>query len=259
MEPSLRQLLEVAQDAAFAAGRHTLAYFQNGPWVDHKPDGSPVTLADREAEAVLRATIGRAFPGHTILGEEGGEQAGDPAYRWIVDPIDGTRSFIRGVPLYGTLVGVEVHGEAAVGVVYMPALDEMVAAASGHGCTWNGRVARVSGECDLAKALALTTDERAARRRDDGWERLARACAMQRTWGDCYAYVLVATGRAELAIDPIMNPWDCAALLPVIEEAGGRFTAWDGARTIRGGEALATNGSLHEAALGLLGKPRRQP
>jgi histidinol-phosphatase len=256
-EPSLRNLLDVAQEAAFAAGRHTLAYFQNGPAVEQKSDGTPVTIADREAEAILRRIVGRAFPTHTILGEESGEQRGDPAYRWIVDPIDGTKSFVRGVPLYGTLVGVEVRGEPAVGVVFMPALDEMVAAATGHGCTWNGRPARVS-ECGaLDTALALVTDERSARQRDEGWARLSAACAMQRTWGDCYAYVLVATGRAELAVDPYMNPWDCAALAPVIEEAGGRFTAWSGERTIHGGDAIASNGRLHDAARALLCKAPR--
>ena len=175
--------------------------------------------------------------------------------RWIVDPIDGTRTFVRGVPFYGTLIGVEVGGEPVVGVVYLPALDEMVAAARGLGCTRNGRTCRVSVEGRLDQALAVVTEERTARARSGAWDRLVAATAMQRTWADCYGYVLVATGRAEVALDPIMNIWDCAALLPIVEEAGGRFTDWSGRRTIDGGEAVATNGFLHGDVLDLLREP----
>jgi histidinol phosphatase-like enzyme (inositol monophosphatase family) len=259
--PSLRALLDVAVEVAWAAGRRTLGHFRNGRdgvAVDIKADGTPVTVADREAEQVMRAIIGRAFPTHTVLGEEQGEQAGDPDYRWILDPIDGTKTFVAGVPLYGTLVGVEVRGEPAVGVVNMPALGELVAAATGLGCTVNGRPCGVSSVRDLGQALVGCTDVRDAQRRGPGWDRLASETRLQRTWGDCYSYVLVATGRAEVALDPEMNTWDCAALMPIIEEAGGRFTAWSGERTIRGGDAVATNGALHDVVLGLL-DDRRDP
>src|SRR5690349_22160620 len=147
----------------------------------------------------MRAIIARAFPDHGILGEEEGETAGAAPYRWIIDPLDGTRTFVRGVPLYGTLVGVEIHGEPVVGVVHMPALDETVAAARGEGCTWNGRPCRVSSVSRLADALVVVTDERSARARSAAWDRLVSRTAMQRTWADCYGYVLVATGRAEVA------------------------------------------------------------
>jgi fructose-1,6-bisphosphatase/inositol monophosphatase family enzyme len=156
------------------------------------------------------------------------------------------------VPLFGTLVGVEVDGEPMVGVIYLPALDETIAAARGEGCTWNGRPCRVSAVARLDEALVVVTDERAARARSQAWARLAAATRMQRTWGDCYGYALVATGRAEVALDPVMNVWDCAALLPILEEAGGRFTDWRGRRTIRGGEAVGTNGALHAAVLDVL-------
>jgi fructose-1,6-bisphosphatase/inositol monophosphatase family enzyme len=159
------------------------------------------------------------------------------------------------VPLYGTLVGLEVRGEPSVGVVYLPALDELVAAARGLGCTWNGKPCRVSATERLADALVAVTDERTARRRSAAYLQLAEATALQRTWADCYAYVLVATGRAEVALDPIVNVWDCAALLPIVEEAGGRFTDWRGRRTIHGGEAVASNGALHEQVLALLAEP----
>jgi histidinol phosphatase-like enzyme (inositol monophosphatase family) len=254
-EPSLRDLLAVAVEAARTGGRRTLAYFNRGTEVEWKTDGTPVTIADREAEAAMRGVIGRAFPEHGILGEEEGERAGTVPYRWIIDPLDGTRSFVRGVPLYGTLVGVEVREEPVVGVIYLPALDEMIAAARGEGCTWNGRPCRVSARTRLDDALLVVTDERAARARSGAYERLAAGTELQRTWADCYGYALVATGRAEIALDPAMNVWDCAALLPVVEEAGGRFTDWRGRRTIRGGEAVATNGILHDAVVEILQKP----
>jgi len=251
-EPRLRDLLDVAMAAAWAGGRRTLAYFNAGVPVEWKPDATPVTAADREAETLIRQTIARAFPDHAVLGEEEGESPGRAPYRWIVDPLDGTRSFVRGVPLYGTLVGVEAHGEPVVGVVYLPALDEMVAAARGEGCTWNGRPCRVSPVDRLADALVVVSDERSARTRSEAYARLAARTQLQRTWGDCYGYVLVATGRAEVALDPVVNVWDCAALLPVVEEAGGRFTDWKGRRAIDAGEAVATNAALHAPVLELL-------
>jgi histidinol phosphatase-like enzyme (inositol monophosphatase family) len=255
-DPDLRSLLVVAQEAAFVGGRRTLAYYGTGTAAaEAKADHTPVTLADRESERLIRTIIARAFPDHAVLGEEDGETAGTAPVRWIVDPLDGTRTFVRGVPLYGTLIGVEVRGEPSIGVVYLPALDEMVAAARGLGCTWNGRPCRVSATPALADALAVVTDERAARARSGAWDRIATRTAMQRTWADCYGYVLIATGRAEVALDPAMNVWDCAALLPIVEEAGGRFTDWSGRRTIHGGEAVATNGALHEQVLALLAEP----
>ncbi len=249
-EPQLAELLAVAQEAAWVGGRRTLAYFNTGTAAtEWKADATPVTMADREAERLMRGIIGRAFPDHAILGEEDGETAGTAPYRWILDPLDGTRTFVRGVPLYGTLVGLEAHGEPVVGVVYLPALDEMVSAAHGLGCRWNGRICRVSSATTLDAALLCVTDERVARGRSGAFDRLASAVPMQRTWADCYAYVLVATGRAEIAMDPLMNVWDCAALLPIVEEAGGRFTDWKGTRTIHGNEAVATNGHLHSVVL----------
>src|SRR5262249_55899092 len=193
-----------------------------------------------------------AYPGHGILAEEGGEKPGRQPFRWIVDPLDGTRTFVRGVPLFGTLVGVEGEGEPLVGVVYLPALDELITAARGEGCRWNGRTCHVSTVGRLDDALLVVTDERSARARSGAYERLAARTQLQRTWADCYGYALVATGRAEVALDPVMNVWDCAALLPVVEEAGGRFPDWQGRRARHGGEAAATNGVLHDAVLEVL-------
>jgi len=251
-EPALRDLLEVAVEAALAGGRRTLAYFNSGEPVEWKADGSPVTVADREAEALMRRIIEGTYPGHAILAEESGEKPGRQPFRWIVDPLDGTRTFVRGVPLFGTLVGVEAYGEPLVGVVYLPALDELITAARGEGCRWNGRTCHVSTVSRLEDELLVVTDERSARARSGAYERLASRTQLQRTWADCYGYVLVATGRAEVALDPVMAVWDCAALLPIVEEAGGHFTDWRGQRTIHSGEAVATNGVLQREVLGLL-------
>jgi histidinol phosphatase-like enzyme (inositol monophosphatase family) len=243
-DPTLRALLDVAMEGAYLAGRHALGYFNTGVTSEAKADNSPVTVADREAERVLREHIARAFPGHAILGEEEGETTGNNAFRWIVDPIDGTKTFLAGVPLWGVLVGVEVRGAPAVGVIYLPALDEMVCAADGLGCAWNGRPCRVSSTNCLDESLLLTTSVTACRARSDAWDNLAARTRLQRTWGDCYGYVLVATGRADIMLDPAMNPWDSAALLPILREAGGHFSDWQGTPTIWTGDAMATNAVL---------------
>lgn len=252
-DPTPRRLLEVALAAADAAGTAAMRWFRDPPRTETKADGTPVTLADREAERILRETILRTFPDHAVLGEEDGESAGAAPYRWVLDPIDGTKSFVRGVPLWGTLVAVERDGEPVAGVCAMPALGETVAAARGAGCTWNGRPCRVSATERLADALLVCTSSRSARRRTADFVRLEDAVGTVRGWSDCWAYVLVATGRADLAADPTMKPWDCGPFVTILEEAGGRFTDWTGRRTIRGGDAVASNGRLHDAALAILG------
>ncbi|MBP8252020.1 MAG: histidinol-phosphatase [Herpetosiphon sp.] len=253
--PTLEQLLDVARQAAYLGGRRTLAYFNTGVAVETKSDETPVTRADREAETVIRDYINQHFPDHAIIGEEHGEQRGSADYRWIIDPIDGTKSFIHGVPIYGVLIGVEVANQPSVGVVYLPALDEMVSAATGLGCWWNGRRAHVSTVERLADATILTTSVTSCMKRSDAYEKLAAQTKLQRGWGDCYGYVLVATGRAEIMIDPAMNPWDCAPMLPIMREAGGHFAAWDGTPTIWGKDAFATNDALYaEVAAALKAK-----
>jgi histidinol phosphatase-like enzyme (inositol monophosphatase family) len=257
--PSLNDLLSVAIDAAYLAGRRTLAYFNTRLPVEIKADNTPVTRADREAEDIIRTCIARAFPDHAILGEEAGNTDGNPDYRWIIDPIDGTKSFVCGVPLYGVLIGVEVHGKPAVGVVYMPALDEMLAAATGLGCRWNGRPARVSSVSRLQDAALMTSSITSAIARSDAFAVLAGKTKLQRTWGDCYGYVLVATGRADIMLDASIKLWDVAPMLPIIQEAGGRFTDWTGRPTTHGKDALATNGQLHEPVLQILKVEKARP
>jgi histidinol phosphatase-like enzyme (inositol monophosphatase family) len=247
----IQELLELATELAHEAGALTLRYYGGLVEYDAKGDGSPVTLADREAEQLIRGRVGSRFPGHGVLGEEFGESNSGARVRWIVDPIDATRSFMRGVPLYGVLIGVEVAGQAVVGVAHFPPLQETVAAGQGLGCTWNGEAARVSPVDSMGRAVVLTTDvERILSRPEgSGWRRLQRKCAFSRTWGDCYGHALVATGRAEVMVDPIMNPWDAGPFLTIVTEAGGRFTSREGEATIHGGSGISTNGLLHPEVL----------
>ncbi len=250
--PERSELLQVAIEAAREGGRRALEYFGRAFPVETKPDGSPVTPADRASEEGIRDTILRRFPTHSILGEESGARPGDPRVVWIIDPIDGTKSFVRGVPLFGVLVGVEVDRHPSVGVAFLPALGDMVEAARGLGCRWNGRTAHVSEVDRLSDALLLTTSVRAVERRGIPFRRLIEASGFQRGWGDCYGHVLVATGRAEAMLDPHVAPWDNAPFLPILEEAGGRFTDWEGRPTIRSPDSLSTNGRLHDGVLQLL-------
>jgi len=251
----LRKLLDFATEAAWTAGQTALARFQTGVPVETKEDGSPVTVADRETEQMLRSLIEERFPDHAIVGEELGEAPRDSDHCWFIDPIDGTRAYVHGVPLFGVLLGLEIAGKMALGVAHLPALGEMLAAARGLGCRWNGRPARVSTVSKLDEALVVYTD---AAYLDVGapaaWKRLQAATALQRGWGDCYGHCLVATGRAEVMLDPIVHPWDCAALLPILEEAGGSFTDWQGRAQIEGGDAFSTNGLLFEEVRALLGE-----
>jgi histidinol-phosphatase len=242
----LRNLLEFAVEVAWRAGRVTLAHFQTGIAAETKADASPVTVADREAEHLARELIEARFPRDGILGEEFGATRPDAARRWILDPIDGTRSFVRGVPFYGVMLALEEGGDAVLGVLHFPALGETVYAARGEGCWWDGRRARVSAVDRLEDAVVLTTDVEniEARGFGAGWERLRRRVSFVRTWGDCYGHALVATGRAEAMLDPILSPWDAAALRPIVEEAGGVYTDWTGNPTHLGESGVSTNAAL---------------
>ncbi len=250
---SSAEYLDFALEAAWQAGRFALAHYQTGVAVESKADHTPVTLADRGAEELLRRLIARRFPSHAIVGEEHGPSERDSDHRWIIDPIDGTRSFVRGVPLWGVLLGLEIAGEMVAGVIHLPALDETVGAALGAGCRWNARRARASVTADPSQALLCYTDVGSLEAHPSGcWPRLRAATALQRGFSDCYGYVLVATGRAEIMVDAVVSPWDVAPLPPILRECGGRFSDWTGRETIHGGNAVATNGPLHDAVLDLL-------
>ena len=247
----IRELLDFAVTLAHEAGDLTLTHFGHLVDYDAKGDGSPVTVADRQGEQLIRGRIAERYPDHGVLGEEFGETRAGARVRWILDPIDGTRSFMRGVPLFGVLIGIEVDGEAVVGVAHFPPLRETVAAGRDLGCTWNGSPCRVSPVTRIEDAVVLTTDvERAlTSAADPGWRTLQQRAAFSRTWGDCYGHALVATGRAEVMIDPVLEPWDSGPFLTILSEAGGRFTTVGGEATIHGGSGVSTNGPMHEAVL----------
>lgn len=249
--PNLRSILDFALEAAQAAGDLTLQYFQTALTPELKADQTPVTIADRGAEKLLRERIGRAYPDHGILGEEFGETLGRVPARWILDPIDGTFSFIAGVPLYSVLIGFEWAGELLAGVIHLPALKETIHAARGHGCRWNDRPAKVNDVSDLGQARLLHGGLKTIYKHGRGaaFERLRNGCKSDRSWCDAYAYALVATGRSEIALDPIMSLWDVAALVPILSEAGGRITDWSGGAANLHREAIATNGRLHDQVI----------
>jgi histidinol-phosphatase len=252
--PPLREQLIFAVEVAWRAGRATLSRFQTGITARLKDDASPVTEADLAAERAARKLIQQRFPRDGIVGEEMGEVRSEAGRRWIIDPIDGTRSYIRGVPLYGVLLALEEAGRTVLGVIHLPALQETVYAARGVGCWWNGKRACVSSVNRMDQAMVLTTDVAAIvdHGRGGGWDRLLASGARSRTWGDCYGYALVATGRAEAMVDPILSIWDAAALPPIIEEAGGVISDWDGAPSHTNGNLVATNGRLAEEIRALL-------
>jgi len=254
VKSELNELLQFAVELGRGAGEITLEYFRKDPETETKSDGSYVTIADRHAESYLREEIGKRYPDDGVVGEEELEQRGLSGRRWIVDPIDGTFAFVHGVPFYGVLIALEIEGEPVLGVVNMPALGEIVYAAKGIGCFLNGEPASVSKSAELKDALLLATDFTSCAKHGFGHaaELLQGRAKASRTWGDCYGYVLVATGRADVMLDPVMNLWDCAPLLPIMEEAGGTFTDWRGVRTISGGNSIATNGLLFDELMRLV-------
>lgn len=239
-------LLQAVHDVAELAAKVAMGWYRRSIEVETKGDGSPVTVADRAAEEAAREWIQARFPNDGIEGEEFGVTRADARRRWILDPIDGTKAFVRGVPLWGTLVACCEGESVLAGAACYPAVGETIAAAPGEGCWWNGARAGVSTVSDLAHATALITDDRFLGNPDrfTQWQTLASRAGVVRTWGDCYGYLLVATGRAEIMVDDIMNPWDAAALQPIITEAGGTFTAWNGVATAFGGSVIASNAAL---------------
>lgn len=256
----LTQRLDFALHAAREAGKTTLKYFNSHSLgIQTKGDGTPVTQADRMAEHEFRQLVGARYPADAVAGEEYGTCPGTSGFTWIVDPIDGTFSFIHGVPLYGTLVGLERDGRMLLGVIHMPALNESVYAARGCGAWYtvgdaDPVPARVSGVTSLDDATVLTTSSDYFRKANalDTLDDIQRTVGNTRGWSDCYASLLVATGRAEAVVEPIIHKWDVAAIQPIIEEAGGRYSDWSGVNSVEGPDALISNGHVHDALLDVL-------
>lgn len=246
----LQRYLDAAQEIAWEAGRLTLGWFNRGVEVIDKADGSPVTVADRDAETLVRRAIEARFPDHGIRGEEHGpkEARAGCSYTWYIDPIDGTKSFVHGVPLYSNLLALVRDGKPVVGIIQLPALGEQLAAAEGLGCRLNGRPVRVSQIADLSRAVVLTSDSRdlGISAPTPGWRPLWEGCRFPRSWGDGYGYYLVATGRAEVMLDARAADYDLAPMPVILREAGGAFFDWRGEETFLGGHGAACNAALAE-------------
>lgn len=252
-------LLEAVTEVARVTGDVALRFFRTGVDVETKGDGSPVTIADKTAEHEAREWIAARFPGDAVLGEEYGFSGDARQRRWLIDPIDGTKTFVRGVPLWGSMIAVAQDDLVIAGAIYCPAVGDLVSAAIGCGSWWNGARCHVSELASLADATILTTDSRFPYNpsRAERWHALGGQVAVARTWGDCYGYVQVATGRAELMVDDRLSPWDAASLIPIIREAGGVYTDWRGSGAMDGGDGVASNALLSKPLRDALGVPER--
>ncbi|QDV31143.1 Histidinol-phosphatase [Planctopirus ephydatiae] len=253
--------------AVYAEARQLImSFYQHSSLeVEEKTDFSPVTEADRGAEKLIRERLDVAFPEDGVLGEEFPEKPGQSAFRWILDPVDGTKSFVHGVPLFGTLIGLEViegeHRHCVMGVCGFPALNEVVYASEGNGAYWKigdqpPRRVHVSQVSTIEECTFLTTNMQRWQKigKWEAYTEILERCKLSRGWGDCYGHVLVATGRADLMVDPALNPWDAAALVPILQEAGGHFVDWKGVPTIYGKNGISVTGKLKDEVLQILNK-----
>jgi histidinol-phosphatase len=260
--------LEVAIDAARAAGAVALGYFRTGLAVELKGDRSPVTRADRECEQRIVEVLRRTFPDYGFVGEEFGDHGGasdsgaaGARPKWIIDPIDGTKNFIRGIPYFATLIGLEEDGEITAGVIYAPAVDDLLYAQRGHGAFDRSGRLQVSRVASLRDGMVVFGGIDIFRQGGywNGFERLVRASGRQRGFGDYFGHTFVARGQAEAMVELDLKPWDLAAIKIVVEEAGGRFTDFTGTPTIYGSSAIASNGLVHDEILALLRAPSPGP
>ncbi len=259
MNPDWRARYEVAQDAAHKAGQLALKYFDADVAVEWKADKSPVTVADREAEALLRSTLLGKFPHDGFLGEESGYTAGTTGFRWIIDPIDGTRNFVRGVPIWATLVGLEYNDDQIAGVAEIPALGQTWRALRGDGAYRGDRRLHVSKRGTLAESMMFYSSMSWFMKadREAAFIELVKLTYQQRGFGDFYGHLLVAQGAGEIMVEYGVHAWDVAAIKPIVEEAGGRFSDWSGTSTIQRPDVLITNGLVHDQVLAIL-QPREE-
>jgi histidinol-phosphatase len=256
MNPAWRTRYEAAVDASAKAAELAHRYFDIDVAVEWKKDDSPVSVADREAEQFLRDKLLGAFPDDGFLGEEFGDKPGNSGFRWIVDPVDGTRSFVRGIPVWATLVGLEHGGEQIAGVVVSPGLGHTWRALRGDGAFRDERRIRVSDVNHLSQATLFYTNlkwfDRAGKR--DDFLRLSAQTQNQRGYGDFWGHVLVAQGSGDVMVEQGVHVWDVAAIKPLVEEAGGRYSNWDGKTDIHRPDVVVSNGKLHDAVLAVLGR-----
>ncbi len=254
--PTIEDDLALALELADLADSITMERYRASDLaVETKPDLTPVTEADRAAEIALRERIAAARPSDAVIGEEYGLTVGATPRRWILDPIDGTKSYVRAMATWSTLIALEVEGEITVGVASMPALERRWWAVRGGGAFANGRAIRVSGIATLSDAQCAWSgiEDWDGVGRLDAMVALARACWRTRGVGDAWQYMLVAEGSAEIALDPVVSLWDVAAVKVIVEAAGGRFTDLTGVQTADGGSGIASNGLVHDEALAFVG------
>ena len=252
--PNTQNFVNFAKELAHEAAKEIMPWFMNAALVvDSKSDQSPVTIADRNAESRMREMIAQQYPNHGVIGEEFGEQRKDAEYVWVLDPIDGTKSFAAGCPLFGTLIALLYRGEPVLGVIHLPALRQLCIG-DGKSTYLNDKPVQVRQQNELSRAVLLTTDLENIERYQNGerFRKLMQQTYFTRTWGDCYGYVLVAGGWADIMTDPIMNRWDLLALIPIIRGAGGVITDWQGNDPVTGEIIIAANPVLHPQVLKIL-------
>ena len=249
----MQEFVDFSKALAHASGDIIKRYFRSGVAVETKDDDSPVTIADRQAEEVMREMIMKAYPDHGIIGEEFGNHNEEAEYQWVLDPIDGTKSFVSGTFLFGTLIGLMKDGQPIVGAIHHPVTSHLLVG-DGAEARLNGELVRVSATRHLRDAVLCYTDFIHVGQYQNGiaFQQLMGMTSFNRTWGDCHGYFLVATGYADVMLDPIMHLWDIVALIPVIEGAGGKITSWNGGPPLSGNGIIASNGPLHSQVLRVL-------
>jgi myo-inositol-1(or 4)-monophosphatase len=253
-----REETELALRMVQEAGKVILPYFQTALQVETKQDNSPVTIADKNAEEALRKLMEKHTPDYGIIGEEFGSRSGQAGREWVIDPIDGTKAFIHGVPLFGTLLALLEDGKPLVGVISLPALGQVMHASLGGGCFLDGKPCRVSMAARIEDSLLLDGSSTTMERLGHGpaWAALRKRARLHRGWGDCYGHFLVACGRAEAMVDPIVSIWDVAPMAVILPEAGGRFTALSGKASITEASGVSTNGLIHDEILRGMGESK---
>jgi len=252
---NLDQFQNLVLDWTCESGELILKHFRDPDLkVTQKKDASPVTQADRQAEQLLRKRISEHFPKHGIVGEEFDPVREEAEWTWLVDPIDGTKSFVAGVPLFGTVLSLQFHGKPVLGAIHLPALGGQLLVGDGNMALLNGKKVSVRESGPCGDWVVLTSDERdiPTYRDEVGWKSLLKKVAYCRTWGDCYGYYLVATGKADVMLDPVVNPWDFHGAIPIIQGAGGKITNWIGEEAVGSDSTIAASAEIHSTVLSFL-------
>jgi len=247
--------LECARQLAIASGDVIKKYFCTALKIEGKADHTPVTVADREAEQAMREIVTETFPEHGFIGEELGEIRSEAEFVWVVDPIDGTKSFISGNFDFGTVIALLHKGQPILGVINQPILDHLVIGNNSR-CTFNDEVIRMRDCPNLREAVLLATDllNVGEFQPEKGFRELTSKVKFSRTWGNCYGYTLLSRGLADIFVDPIMSPWDLLGLIPIIRGAGGVITDYQGNDPVNGKSIVASNSELHDEVIRILNR-----